>query len=303
MKILRWNPTLDGTGDSPSFWIKKARPLLLFASSVGVVLGGVSLGLEAIPRIAQAEDSPATVTSPEEQYLQELKIAQAKVLRVKKARLAAASLSSPLVKSLFGRYYHVGDSWDVAAFQYMNPMARMTSDPDHLKMEITRSGIFHYEVVSVKSDRIPEVVMKVTQKLDFGLSPPDPRVQALTLTMNDQLVQTRKSYQLVGHSLPVAASPNGIHSSVSPLELFPLDVPEILTASRAQATTLPQLPAEAQAVARKANYQPDLTRSSWFEQDDVFGRPVQVLWQQGDPWPAYLKTANGVAILIRKRTI
>lgn len=274
---------------------------LRFASLAGFVAALSVAGARIPPYAAYADDSATNTGSLEDQYLQNLKIAQSKVLRVKKARLAAASLSSPIIKSIFGRYYRAGDSWDVAAFQFMNPMARMTSDPAHLKMEITRSGIFHYEVVSVKNDASPEVVMRVTQRSAFGLAPVDPRVQTVTLTMNDQMLQTRKSYQLVGNSRPVAASPNGIHSSISPLELFPLDVPEILTASRTQATALPELPPEAQAIARKSGYQPDLAHSSWFEQDDFFGRPIQLLWQQGNPWPTYLKTANGVAVLISKR--
>lgn len=263
---------------------------LRFASLPGLVLA-LGLAFQGMPQTSHADDS---------EYLANLKVAQAKVMRVKKARLAAASLSSPLVKSLFGRYYQVGDSWDVAAFEFMNPMARMTSDPEHLKMGIARSGIFHYEVVSVNTTGTPQVVMKVTQKSDLGLSPVDPHVQTLTLTMSDQMVQTRKSYQLAGRAQPVAASPNGLHSAITPLELFPLDVPELLTATRQKASSLPPLPDEVQSIAKKASYQPDLSKSSWFEQDDFFGRPVQVLWQNGDPWPAYLKTENGLAILIRK---
>ena len=245
--------------------------------------------------------SPARAES-HAQYLKDLQLAQAKVMREKKAQSTATALSSPIVKAYFGRYYRVGDSWDVAAWEYINPMMRMTSDPAMLKITVGRGGVFHYEVTDVHTGDKPSVVIRVTQLSDLGMTPVDPKVQDLTLTMSDQMVQTQKEYQILGQSKPVKVSPDGIHSRISALELFPLDVPEILDAVRNRPSKLPTLPEKIQKVAQQVGYSPSLTQSYWLDQDDFFGRPVEILWQQGNPWPSYMKTADGVAILLRTKT-
>ncbi|MGZ3687445.1 MAG: hypothetical protein ACXVBW_04055 [Bdellovibrionota bacterium] len=236
----------------------------------------------------------------EDQYLASLKLAQKKVERVKAAKqtAAAGALSSTLLRTLFGRYYAVGDNWDVAAWTVINPMARMTADPEHLKLRMGKGGVFHYEVVSVENGPSPSVILKVTQKDGYGLKTVDAETDYLQLTMNDQMMQSRKAYSRAGKLVDV--SPEGIHSRLSPLELYPLDVPEISTAERIEPTALPELPEAVQKVASQVDYKPNLAQSLWFNQDDFFGRPVQILWQHGDPWPAYFKTDNGVAILLHK---
>ncbi len=243
-------------------------------------------------------------TLNESDYLDALKAAQKKVERARKVRAGnTLALSSPIVKKYFGRYYQVGDSWDVIASQIDNPMMRMTGDDAHLKPKKIRIGAFHYEVIEVKDGARPEVVIKVTQTEDFGLKPIDRRISYLTLTMGDHLVQSKKTYSIAGTGQLVPVSPDGGRSNFTLLELFPLDAPDVVTAESRKATSLPELPEELSARAKQAGFAPDLSRSSWIEQDDFFGRPVQMLWQQGDPWPSLIKTTNGYAILARKRTL
>ncbi len=66
----------------------------------------------------------------DEEYQAALKVAQKKVARQKSLNSQSANaLSSSLIRTLFGRYYQVGDNWDVAAWTFDNTTARMTSDP------------------------------------------------------------------------------------------------------------------------------------------------------------------------------
>jgi hypothetical protein len=240
----------------------------------------------------------------ESDYQAALKIAQAKVARQKSLNSQSINaLSSSLIRTLFGRYYQVGDQWDVAAWSFDNTMARMTNDPDHLESKGGRGGVFHYEVVQVKPGPKPEVVIQVSQREQYGMKKPDARVQVLKLLMNDTMTQSQKTYMITERSGAVKAirvSPDGIHSAITNLEMFPLDVPELITADSKQAASTPELPEGLRSVATQASFKPDLPHSLWFEQDDFFGRPIQAMWQQGDPWPAYYKTSNGVSILIHK---
>jgi hypothetical protein len=240
----------------------------------------------------------------EDAYQAALKAADKKVQRQKSLNSQSANaLSSSLIRNLFGRYYQVGDNWDVAAWSFDNTMARMTTDPAHLESKGGRGGVFHYQVIEVKNAPKPEVVIQVTQREEFGLHKQDARVQALKLSMNDTMLQSQKTYVMTdrsGATRSIKVSPDGIHSAITGLELFPLDVPELLTAESTQASSVPELPEGLRGIASQAGYHPAPGKCLWFEQDDFFGRPIQAMWQSGDPWPAYLKTSSGVSILIRK---
>jgi hypothetical protein len=231
-------------------------------------------------------------------YKDALKIVQAKIDRTRSANSASA-LSSPIIKAYFGRYYRVGDAWDVASWELKNPMMSLTPVSENTTVKTGRGGIFHYEVKDVRNGASPQVVISVRQISEFGMGPVDPKVQELTLTMSDRFVQTEKAYRIKGKAKPIQVSPNGIHTDISPLELFALDVPEIASAVKHTPSSMPELPAAAQTVATQAGYHPDLSQSTWLDQDDFFGRSVEILWQYGNPWPAYLKTSTSLSILLR----
>jgi hypothetical protein len=162
-------------------------------------------------------------------------------------------------------------------------------------------SLFRYTVTGVKTGLRPEVELEITP-LDKNL---DPRVEKISIKMNDRLVQNKKVYSIKDKSgaiHQISVSPDGLRSQLSILDLFPLDVPDVSMAEKQTLTHLPALPSKMQKMASQLGYHPDLSHSSWFDQDDFFGRPVEILWQQGDPWPAYLSTTSGVAILISKGT-
>lgn len=244
-----------------------------------------------------------SASSSRENYLAALKIADRHVQRQKELEANnAGALSSTIIKRLYGRYYRVGDAWTVAAIQ-TQPMAMLrTGSSGANALHEGQIGIFRYEVIEVRNGAEPEVVLQVTQQSAHGLKPVDSKVESLTLTMNDKLSQSLKEYKLRGSSGSRTASMvlNGVRSGGTPLELFPLDVPDAYTAVEQQASAVPQLPGKLSAVAQQAGFNPNVSQSTWFEQNDFFGRPIQFLWQSGDPWPAYLKTPHGVSILIGK---
>jgi hypothetical protein len=247
---------------------------------------------------------------PERDYLAALKVADNYVTKKKNFSQNPSAISSSMIKTLFGRYYEVGDNWDIAAWPSLNNTMRMTSETNSLKNRVGKGGIFHYEVSNVKTGMNPEVTIKVTQSENYGFPIIDPQVKTLTLKMTDQMIQSKKTYFMEGRNEGYDVSPvglhtlhelpNGSHSLTSLLEMYPLDVPEVSTAERRQIQTLPSLPDTVEKFASQTGFKPELSRCSWLDQDDFFGRPVQILWQHGDPWPAYFKTQNGIAILIRK---
>lgn len=236
----------------------------------------------------------------ESSYHSDLRAAEKKAIKNRIVQDRAGALSSSLIKNLFGRYYEVGDSWDVLSWRTQSNIMRMVSAQDLSKQQVVSGGRFHYEVISVKTGIKPSVIIQVTQKEESGLSIPDPKVKYLSLTMNDQMVQSAKEYFFVGRMSGQKVSPDGIHTNISDLELFPIDVPELVSADRSAPTHLPELPQKISNYSTKYGFKPDLSRSSWFEQEDFFGRPIEVLWEQGNPWPSYFKTTNGISILIQK---
>lgn len=245
-----------------------------------------------------AQSSPSLTN--ERDYLHQLKIAERKVLRARNQTSDQPSsynphlMTSAIPSLYFGRNYKVGDSWRIAAIQTESSMMRMTSDPHHLQFLKKRIGFFKYQVIDVKENIPPEFTIQVTQEKGSI----DPRVDSLTLKLNDKTVQTTKEYRFRGIPQPIKVAPEALRSGITPLEMYPLDVPEVITAEKVTPRSFPTLPDELEKVRSTERLQLDLTQSSWFEQDDFFGRPVQVLWQKGDPWPAYMKTPTGIAILL-----
>jgi hypothetical protein len=142
----------------------------------------------------------------------------------------------------------------------------------------------------------------VTELETPGIEKIDSRVSAtrLTVSLDGGLRQAGKAYQLRDGSKDFAAPTDGFHTPVSYLELLPLEAPDLTTALRGEVKELPVLPAELKTIAdaQGANLTINPDRAARFEQDDFFGRSVDAIWRQGDPWPVYLKTVTGTAVLI-----
>jgi hypothetical protein len=261
------------------------------------------LGGALVAAAAGAQMGRQAQAMTEEEYLRALSAAERKVQRERSVREAPANaLSMPFLTRHLGRPYRVGDSWDVAVFLAAGTQARKSGTPAALRNSKGQLGIFHYEVTELRARPAgpPEAVIRVTQVAERGMAAIDPAVKELTLRVNEQSELSEKAYRLDGRAEPVKVSTQGVRTPLTPWELLPLDVPELLTAERSDARAAPSLPPALERVARDRGWAPDLARSTWFEQDDFFGRPVQVLWQQGDPWPAYIRAGGAVAALISR---
>jgi hypothetical protein len=245
---------------------------------------------------------------PEQLYKEALRVANQKVLR-QKQNLAqesshSSALSSSMIKSMFGRFYQIGDSWDVAVWPISQVHLAMTSTP------VGEGGLIHYEITDIKNGTHPSVTLKITQQASNGLKIIDSKVEYVSLEFSDQFVIGKKSFHLKNEALGITASTHGVRTGrgpyspiISPLDLLPIDVPDITTAESAAASEFPALPNPVKDIADQSGIKPDLNQCTFFKQEDFFGRPIEVLWQKGNPWPSYIKTSTGIALLTRKGTV
>ncbi|OFZ20551.1 MAG: hypothetical protein A2X94_11020 [Bdellovibrionales bacterium GWB1_55_8] len=231
-----------------------------------------------------------------EDYEKALQIAQRKVQR-ERSLMQSGALSASPASRLFGRFYEEGDTWDVAVWRLQPTQMRRTSEPHHLSHPVRAPLLFRYKVIEVKTGSAARVVIQVKELNSVRA---DASIEFLRIELTGQLLQSRKSYKFLAHDAPVPVAPDGIRSAMTELEMLPLDFPNVLTAEQREPSALPRLPEDIAKAALEFGYQPDLSKTVWLEQDDFFGRPVQALWQHGEPWPSYLRTSHGIAILIHR---
>lgn len=238
----------------------------------------------------------ANADMSDEAYQEALALAQKKASRSKSLNSQSAIALSARTQAQ--RPYRVGDHWEVAAWAASSPMARMTADPERLQSRAGRLGVFRYEVIEVGA----ETAVRVTQLESYGLKKADPKVRSLVIHFDSRGMQGKKTYEIEGRSgqaRTVAVSAEGIHSAITPIELFPLDLPEVATAEEVTTeATLPDLPEGLRKIADQAGFKWITGETTTYEQDDFFGRGVKASWRTGAPWPTFLKTSNGVAILL-----
>lgn len=256
-------------------------------------LGGfvALMGLTSIAAYAQPEGSSADWLR---RYNLDIAEKYAAKARAHRDQMAAGVLVSqtPLTQALMGSQYHVGDQWDVIAFQNFNTEIAKGDAIRDGELRGTPAG-FHYQVTSVNPLQI-----EVTQVSIFGLKIVDAEVASVTLKYDAQLKEISKTYHLADHTSATVAA-GDLRNRLIPLEAYPIEIPNLEMASPEPATVAPALPGRMGDLGKKAGYAPDLAHSSWIEDDDLFGRAVEILWQKKTPWPSYLKTSLGMSILVR----
>ncbi|MEK6705038.1 MAG: hypothetical protein AABZ06_04565 [Bdellovibrionota bacterium] len=253
-------------------------------------------------------NSIAKASLSEVDYYSALKAADQKVGRQKKATLPRTSSLrngvAPQLSTLPDSKYTVGSTWTVAAWSIKHPLQSLTTH-GHTEeaSKAIAGGFFNYKVLAVTNEAgIHITTIKIIQITNTTV---DPRVESLTLTLETRLgvtKQVRKAYKFFSQNEPVIVSPEGVHSAATILELFPLDFINLSAAQSQPATAAPKLPEFAESVAKKTGHRIHPDQTTAFEQDDFFGRPVKILWQEKTPWPAYIHTANGIAILLPEST-
>ena len=194
----------------------------------------------------------------------------------------ALILASSAAKGIFGRSFRVGDSWKVASW---------IASPG-------KGGVFLYEVIRVGNGGSGDIEIRVTQQEELGLKFVDARVESMSLTLDHLHRVVRKAYFLQGQDAPVVVPSDGLRVSVSEWERFPLEAFETEAARARPAMEIEQLPEPLARIARQVGLSIEGARSVRLERSDFLGRKIEAVWQQGDPWPAVLRTSDGASILL-----
>lgn len=267
----------------------------------------------------------------EEEYQEALQIAERKVEKKKNQEIQAnllrqsdlsGSSGSPSVNALsaeavarvFGRFYQPGDAWDVAVWQYKNEHIPAGKSLDHrndssyangTNLKVQYRGLFHYEILNAPPNASTHILIKISEVPDNKIKSVDPSVAFITLTLDNQFKQIRKAYTFKDSAQSVRVFPDGIRSGMTPLEFLPLDAPDFISADseKPSASTLPKLPSAITNFMDELGIRLSLTDSTWYEQDDFFGRPIQALWKKSEPWPVLIKNSYGITVLVRKRSL
>ncbi len=187
-----------------------------------------------------------------------------------------------------------GLSWEVATF---HQTLRMSHRMDSPATGVGTLSTFHYAVANPTGTQLT-----ITPTESDGAALSDARVQNILITLNERDQEVEKSYLFKGQSSRISVSPNGPRSPMTAVEGSPIDFPDVLTAERVEGLPVAELPAALQQFLARHGYSADPKRGPWYETSDLFGRPVEMMWIDGEPWPRILKTAQGFAVLLKKES-
>src|SRR2546423_645783 len=109
------------------------------------------------------------------------------------------------------------------------------SDPRRMCERQTTSrvanvGTFSYDVPAIQHSFPQSVVLKVTQLAELDQSIIDPKIQGILLKADEQSHQSAKLYEISGRGSPLGVAFDGMNPRISEIDLFPLDMPDVLTA-------------------------------------------------------------------------
>jgi hypothetical protein len=187
--------------------------------------------------------------------------------------------------------YAAGDQWNIVGFQELPLNSPGATSP------AGRSAAFHFEVTSVDAQNIR---IRVTPIEAYGLKNIDPRVQYADFTYSKDLKLTSKVYKLHGYADPIPVSPDNFKVGVSVMEGFPLELPPITDAEKDDAFQAPQFSQTFQTAATQAGYTSVSVMEPCWTTWDFFGRGIQSIWPNGQPFPSLMKTTQGYAVLARQ---
>lgn len=204
--------------------------------------------------------------------------------------LSTAAMRFGLVLAPEAPKYKTGDQWNVISHETLMMTA---AEVTH---ESGKTSLFHYEVLS--SDSVG-VHIRVTPQVGYGLLSADPNVRYMDMYYSPDLKLLKKVYKLRSYADEIEVSPDNEKVGVSPMEGFPLTLPEISDADKdTTCDATPQLPAKMRGAAAQAHYAGFAVISPCWQNYDLFGRQIQTIWPMGQVFPSYMKTTQGVSILI-----
>lgn len=231
---------------------------------LGVLLGSDAKA-QVDPRLA------GDLLAVMDRHVQERKLA-----KVPTARLTDLSINTLM---LTRRFYRQGDEWVVTFLPASDPsvaaMARMIPI-DSVGQVDTRPAIYDYRVTAVV-DR--GALISVRQRVADGEQRADERVDHYVLEMDRRFVPVRKEIHYRDGRVPLSLSYDPRGPMSVGFEAAPLDLPDI---TKDDGTP-----------TRDASGRPALE----FHINDIYARPVMVIWSETQPWPSLVKTVAGTAVL------
>lgn len=204
--------------------------------------------------------------------------------------LSTAALRFGLVLSPTAPNYKVGDQWNVISHEIM----KMTAN--EIESESGKSALFNYEVLSSDSSGVR---IRVTPQVGYGLYSADPNVRYMDMYYSPDLKLLKKAYKLRSWGDEIEVSPDNLRIGVSPMEGYPLELPQITDADKdSTCDSTPQLPPKMKQAADQAHYTGFPVISPCWQNYDLFGRHVQSVWPIGQVFPSYMKSTQGISILV-----
>jgi hypothetical protein len=187
--------------------------------------------------------------------------------------------------------YRTGMQWDVLSY------GTLTVTPAGAAGDGGKSALFHFEV---KSADASEIRIRVTPKAGYGLMIVDPNVAYVDFVYTPGLKLKQKLYQLHGYRYTIPVSPDHMKVGVSPMEGFPLDLPELGDAEKdTTCDAKPDLPSSFKHYTDRAGFRGYPVVESCWTTYDLFGHQAQSVWPLGQPFPTYMKSAHhGISILV-----
>ena len=285
----------------PSISIRSAQSLLLYFSP-----GVCEMKKNPRKNLLFYKISPIMIfltftmswASSEKRYLSSLQYASQKVLLKKQKTSSPLALSASMLAAHLGRPYQIDESWLVLSFIDESVMMRGVALSPGAASAPFRGGLFEYRVKEIRTGFQPEISLSIQQVSHPNFPTIDSRVKQLLIVLDEQLSQKKKFYAMSTHPHLISVPVEGVGDFLSPISFYPLDLPQIMTAQPSTQPQEPHFPQSLQRLIHPYSWQVNLGRAIEYEQEDFFGRPIDILWERGKPWPSYIKTPRGISILV-----
>lgn len=240
--------------------------------SLGAFFGVATLCVSAVG-FAQVESG---------QYNELIAIASKHAAEKQLRQIPGARLGSRAQNALKlnGRFYEPGQSWLVKFLPTSDPAVAGMSRKSAPLAEPTltpQPTTYEFKVLEVTPEHQANIQIK--QRILPGDASGDGRVERIVLTMSAQFTPVRKSVFYRDGRRPISIDFEGHGALAMGFEATPVD--------------LPNLNSDDGHPVSDANGRGALE----FRVSDLFGRPVEALWREGELWPAVVKSVAGTAVV------
>ncbi len=224
--------------------------------------------LAAAPALADADSYRKTAIADASRF----------VAARKATALATDSSAKQVLENLaLARFYKAGDRWTIAVSRVSPGMVYAVDNPAAHQNHFLEPVFYEFHVMLVKRDE--EAYVEVTER---GKKAPR---TLLTISRQMRLDQSTEAEVRVS------------------FDAFPIELPDFARAKILAPGIFPKAGVPRVSLVRQQQHVVVPEQSVAFETPDLYSRPMRVLWQRGDLWPAEVETASGYSVLIRQDKI